>query len=116
VIVTEWEQFRALDFKRLRKLMRAPVIVDLRNIYRADEVTAAGFRYFRIGGSHAMTGYVPYRPGLVREVPGPRHAAEKPSKNGRQSDSRPIEIRSKDRTVYREKRVAQPMRDAAETS
>src|SRR6202012_1821956 len=38
VIATEWEQFRALDLDRLRSVMAAPVIVDLRNIYRAGEV------------------------------------------------------------------------------
>src|SRR5262249_47992022 len=36
VIVTEWEQFRALDFERLKKVMAKPVLVDLRNVYRAD--------------------------------------------------------------------------------
>jgi UDPglucose 6-dehydrogenase len=48
-IVTEWEQFRALDFARLKTLMRRPVIVDLRNIYRGDEVAKAGFAYSGIG-------------------------------------------------------------------
>ena len=50
VVVTEWEQFRALDLDRLRTLMRSHVIVDLRNIYRAEEVANHGFRYRRIGG------------------------------------------------------------------
>lgn len=49
VIVTEWNQFRALDFKRLKTLMRGPVLVDLRNIYRQDEVTRHGFSYTGIG-------------------------------------------------------------------
>jgi len=49
VIVTEWDQFRALDFPRLRDLMRRPVLVDLRNIYRHEEVTRHGFRYLSIG-------------------------------------------------------------------
>jgi UDPglucose 6-dehydrogenase len=49
VIVTEWEQFRALDFARLKQLMDKPVLVDLRNVYRADEVTAQGFTYESIG-------------------------------------------------------------------
>ena len=35
VIVTEWEQFRALDFARLKRVMDRPVLVDLRNVYRA---------------------------------------------------------------------------------
>jgi UDPglucose 6-dehydrogenase len=49
VIVTEWVQFRALDLKRLRAEMRQPVIVDLRNIYRREDVEAAGFAYESIG-------------------------------------------------------------------
>jgi UDPglucose 6-dehydrogenase len=49
VIATEWEQFRALDLERLRCVMVRPVIVDLRNIYRADEMKRANFRYLTIG-------------------------------------------------------------------
>ena len=49
VIVTEWEQFRALDLRRLRQVMADAVLVDLRNIYRGDEVTNHGFAYDSIG-------------------------------------------------------------------
>jgi UDPglucose 6-dehydrogenase len=49
VIVTEWEQFRALDFGRLKSAMANPLLVDLRNIYRADEVTRHGFAYESVG-------------------------------------------------------------------
>jgi UDPglucose 6-dehydrogenase len=49
VIATEWEQFRALDLTRLKAVMMQPVIVDLRNIYRADEMRRAAFRYVPIG-------------------------------------------------------------------
>ncbi len=49
VIVTEWEQFRALDFARLKKIMQRPVLVDLRNIYRPEEVARHGFAYEGIG-------------------------------------------------------------------
>lgn len=49
VIVTEWNQFRALDFDRLKTIMKQPVLVDLRNIYRSDEVTKHGFTYSSIG-------------------------------------------------------------------
>jgi UDPglucose 6-dehydrogenase len=49
VIATEWEQFRALDLARLKAVMVQPVIVDLRNIYRADEMRRAAFRYVPIG-------------------------------------------------------------------
>jgi UDPglucose 6-dehydrogenase len=49
VIATEWEQFRALDLARLRRIMSRPVIIDLRNIYRADEMKRAQFRYVAVG-------------------------------------------------------------------
>jgi UDPglucose 6-dehydrogenase len=49
VIVTEWEQFRALDFARLKKIMANPVLVDLRNVYRPEEVARHGFAYEGIG-------------------------------------------------------------------
>jgi len=48
-IVTEWDAFRALDLARVRELARAPVLVDLRNIYDPAEVRAAGFAYSSIG-------------------------------------------------------------------
>jgi UDPglucose 6-dehydrogenase len=49
VIVTEWNMFRALDFERLRGIMAAPVLVDLRNIYRREEVARYGFAYSCVG-------------------------------------------------------------------
>ena len=49
VIVTEWEQFRALDFARLKAVMAQPVLVDLRNIYRAADVAKHGFVYESVG-------------------------------------------------------------------
>jgi len=49
VIVTEWDAFRALDLGRIRELAKAPVLIDLRNIYRPDEIRAAGFTYVSIG-------------------------------------------------------------------
>jgi UDPglucose 6-dehydrogenase len=49
VIVTEWNQFRALDLDRLKKIMKTPVLVDLRNIYRKDEILSNGFTYAGIG-------------------------------------------------------------------
>ena len=49
VIATEWEQFRALDLRRLKDVMAQAVMVDLRNIYRADEMARAKFRYVGIG-------------------------------------------------------------------
>jgi UDPglucose 6-dehydrogenase len=49
VIITEWNAFRALDLERVKELMKAPVMVDLRNIYDPREMAAAGFDYTGIG-------------------------------------------------------------------
>ncbi|MCM2292386.1 UDP-glucose/GDP-mannose dehydrogenase family protein [Allorhizobium sp. BGMRC 0089] len=49
VLVTEWDEFRALDFRRLKLCMKTPILVDLRNIYPASEVKRHGFVYFSIG-------------------------------------------------------------------
>jgi len=49
VIVTEWNQFRAFDFARLRTVMNTPLLVDLRNIYRRDEIAKHGFQYASVG-------------------------------------------------------------------
>jgi UDPglucose 6-dehydrogenase len=49
VIVTEWEQFRALDFARLKSVMQRPVLVDLRNVYRPDDAARHGFAYEGVG-------------------------------------------------------------------
>ena len=51
VIVTEWEQFRALDLGRLKSAMARPIMVDLRNAYNAAHVIQAGFTYHGIGRS-----------------------------------------------------------------
>jgi UDPglucose 6-dehydrogenase len=53
VIVTEWEQFRALDLMQLKEKMKQPVIVDLRNIYRPEEMEKAGFTYESVGRGKA---------------------------------------------------------------
>ncbi|MBP2561016.1 UDPglucose 6-dehydrogenase [Neorhizobium galegae] len=49
VLVTEWNEFRALDLERLKSVMKSPVLVDLRNVYRAREVEAHGFAYSGVG-------------------------------------------------------------------
>ncbi|WP_413990196.1 UDP-glucose dehydrogenase family protein [Labrys okinawensis] len=49
VIITEWDEFRALDLERVKGLLKQPVIVDLRNIYRLDDMARHGFRYESIG-------------------------------------------------------------------
>ncbi|MEE2694175.1 MAG: UDP-glucose/GDP-mannose dehydrogenase family protein [Pseudomonadota bacterium] len=49
VIVTEWNEFRALDLERLKQLMSQPIIIDLRNIYRSIEMEEAGINYVSVG-------------------------------------------------------------------
>ena len=49
VLVTEWDAYRALDLPRLKQRMAAPVVVDLRNIYRAEELARHGFDHIRVG-------------------------------------------------------------------
>ncbi|MFN9542729.1 MAG: UDP-glucose dehydrogenase family protein, partial [Alphaproteobacteria bacterium] len=49
VILTEWNQFRALDFARMKSILRRPLLVDLRNIYTPREVADAGFEYHSVG-------------------------------------------------------------------
>ena len=49
VIVTEWDEFRALDLTRIARVLRAPVLVDLRNIYPAEEAARAGLNMVSIG-------------------------------------------------------------------
>ena len=49
VLVTEWDAFRALDLDRVKRIARAPVLVDLRNVYDPAEMRAAGFTYTSVG-------------------------------------------------------------------
>jgi UDPglucose 6-dehydrogenase len=53
VIVTEWVQFRALDLPRLKLIMKQPIVVDLRNVYRPTELEELGFAYTCIGRGEA---------------------------------------------------------------
>lgn len=49
VIITEWNEFRALDFDAIKQEMSGNIIIDLRNIYRGEEMTEKGFSYFAVG-------------------------------------------------------------------
>ncbi len=49
VLVTEWAEFREPDFVRMKKLMKAPIVFDGRNIYNPQQMKANGFTYFSIG-------------------------------------------------------------------
>ena len=49
VILTEWNEFRALDFAKVKAALKTPLMVDLRNIYRPAQMAEAGFQYFSVG-------------------------------------------------------------------
>jgi UDPglucose 6-dehydrogenase len=49
VIVTEWDQFRALDMGRVKSLLKSPTVVDLRNVYKPDDMAKRGFKYYSVG-------------------------------------------------------------------
>jgi UDPglucose 6-dehydrogenase len=51
VVVTEWVQYRTLDLERVKSEMARPVVVDLRNIYRREDMAAHGFVYDSVGRS-----------------------------------------------------------------
>jgi UDPglucose 6-dehydrogenase len=53
VIITEWDEFRALDLDRVKQLMRQPIVVDMRNVYRPEELRPRGFTYLSLGRSNA---------------------------------------------------------------
>ena len=50
-IVTEWDAFRALDLDRVKRMMNSPTVIDLRNIYRPDDMRKRGFSYISVGRS-----------------------------------------------------------------
>lgn len=49
VIVTEWNEFKELDFKKIKKLLRHPLIIDGRNIYEPNDMKKLGFKYISVG-------------------------------------------------------------------
>ena len=49
VILTEWNQFRALDLKKIKKVLKNPILIDLRNIYKPDEMLKIGLQYHSLG-------------------------------------------------------------------
>jgi UDPglucose 6-dehydrogenase len=49
VLITEWNEFRNLDFTKLKSLMRRPILIDLRNVYEPSRVTQFGFRHVSVG-------------------------------------------------------------------
>ena len=49
VIITEWNEFRALDLIKIKKSLNNPIIIDLRNIYKHDSMREAGIKYISVG-------------------------------------------------------------------
>jgi UDPglucose 6-dehydrogenase len=49
ILLTEWNQFRTLDFERLKKTVRQPILFDLRNVYDSDRVVGFGFQHISVG-------------------------------------------------------------------
>jgi len=49
VVVTEWVHYRTLDLERLKAELKQPVVIDLRNIYRPEDMAAHGFVYESVG-------------------------------------------------------------------
>jgi UDPglucose 6-dehydrogenase len=49
VLITEWDQFRAMDLERVKKLLKTPTVVDLRNVYQPSEMARFGFNYVSVG-------------------------------------------------------------------
>lgn len=68
VIVTEWNEYRALDLDRMRASLHQPILVDLRNIYAPEEALRRGFRYLGVGGNRTL----PLRP-EGQAAPMPEH-------------------------------------------
>lgn len=57
VIITEWNEFRALDFDRVKNMMKQPIMIDLRNIYEPEEMIRQGFTYSCIGRPFSSTSH-----------------------------------------------------------
>ncbi len=49
MLITEWNEFRNLDFAKLKSVMRRPILIDLRNVYESGRVTQFGFRHVSVG-------------------------------------------------------------------
>ncbi|HVH79010.1 MAG TPA: nucleotide sugar dehydrogenase, partial [Stellaceae bacterium] len=64
VLITEWNAFRALDLARVKRLLRRPLVIDLRNIYKPEEMAAIGLAYHSIGRPSTPAGAAAGAPSL----------------------------------------------------
>jgi UDPglucose 6-dehydrogenase len=70
ILVTEWNAFRALDLTRVKRLLRRPLVIDLRNIYKPEEMAAIGLAYHSIGRASSPAGAEAAAPGAEAATPG----------------------------------------------
>jgi len=70
ILVTEWNAFRALDLTRVKRLLRRPLVIDLRNIYKPEEMAAIGLAYHSIGRPSSPAGAEAAAPGAEAAPPG----------------------------------------------
>jgi UDPglucose 6-dehydrogenase len=68
VIVTDWKEFQTLDFHRMQKLVAAPVLVDLRNLYEPMLMQELGWRYFSVGRKPVLPDLAPYSDGVLHHT------------------------------------------------
>jgi UDPglucose 6-dehydrogenase len=65
ILITEWNAFRALDLGRVKRLLRRPLVIDLRNIYKPEEMAAMGLAYHSIGRPGSPAGAEAAAPGAT---------------------------------------------------
>jgi UDPglucose 6-dehydrogenase len=65
ILITEWNAFRALDLGRVKRLLRRPLVIDLRNIYKPEEMAAMGLAYHSIGRASSPAGAEAAAPGAA---------------------------------------------------
>ena len=70
ILVTEWNAFRALDLTRVKRLLRRPLVIDLRNIYKPEEMAAIGLAYHSIGRPSSPAGAEAAALGAEAAAPG----------------------------------------------
>ena len=68
IICTEWQQFKAPDFKLIQQRLKAPVIFDGRNLYDAERLARAGFLYFPMGRGESRKLPIPLQQWPVAHV------------------------------------------------
>jgi UDPglucose 6-dehydrogenase len=79
LVLTDWEEFAELDFKRMKKALRHPIVIDGRNLYTRKEMARHGFTYFSVGRPESVpenTVTPPHGPEIVPKVSHPDQAAE----------------------------------------